>query len=185
MSNIKELTIEHHRNAERCQFVKILLSGNIHPDLYATYLFNQYMKYKELESLATTYDLLKNLPNIERTKKIYADFLELWSPQSTPEIFESTKEYVQHIRSIRNKQMLFAHIYVHHMGDLSGGQMIAKRVPGQGRMYHFQSNTQELKDAIRSRTTDEMAEEAGICFQYAIKLFDDLYNSTTIHYKIA
>jgi hypothetical protein len=70
------------------------------------------------------------------------------------------------------------------MGDLSGGQMIARYVPGKARMYYFQQDVQELKNIIRSRTTDEMAEEAGICFEYAIKLFNDLYNHTNLHYKI-
>ena len=40
--SLKDLTIENHRNAERQDFVKILMSGQIHPDFYATYLFNQF-----------------------------------------------------------------------------------------------------------------------------------------------
>ena len=42
MSNLKELTWEHHKNAERQDFVKVLMSGNISPELYATYLYNQH-----------------------------------------------------------------------------------------------------------------------------------------------
>lgn len=184
MSNIKELTSEHHRNAERCQFVKVLLSGNIHPDLYAIFLWNQHLKYKELESLGDKYGLFKSIETVKRADKIYADFVELWEHNNMPIIFDSTNEYISHIRTLSNKQHLFAHIYVHHMGDLSGGQMIARRVPGQGRMYHFQNNVQELKNIIRSKTTDDMAIEAGVCFEYAIKLFNDVYNYTTLHYKI-
>ena len=41
---------------------------------------------------------------------------------------------------------LMAHVYVRHMGDLSGGQMIAKRVPGEGRMYKFDKGHDELKE---------------------------------------
>ena len=32
---------------------------------------------------------------------------------------------------------LYAHIYVRHMGDLSGGQMIMKKTPGPNRYYRF------------------------------------------------
>ena len=37
--DIKDLTMEKHKNAERQQFVRILMSGNIDEQLYATYLF--------------------------------------------------------------------------------------------------------------------------------------------------
>ena len=30
-----------------------------------------------------------------------------------------------------------AHVYVLHMGDLSGGQMIARKAPGSGEMYQI------------------------------------------------
>ena len=45
----------------------------------------------------------------------------------------STQEYIDHMRAIMDDaDKLMAHVYVMHMGDLSGGQMIAKRVPGEG-----------------------------------------------------
>ena len=42
MSNLKDLTWEHHKDAERQSFVKVMLSGKINPELYATYLWNQH-----------------------------------------------------------------------------------------------------------------------------------------------
>ena len=174
MSNIKELTMEHHKNAERCEFVTILLSGNINHDLYATFLWNQYLKYSELEKLGDHYNMFTDIETVKRKEKIYSDFVELWQHTDSPITLESTTEYINHIRTLPNKQNLFAHIYVHHMGDLSGGQIIAKRVPGTGKMYYFQSDTQMLKDSIRARTTDDMAPEAGVCFNFTIKQFNEL-----------
>ena len=52
MHNIKELTMEQHKNAERQEFVKTLMSGNINKQLYATYLFNQLKCYSVLEKYA-------------------------------------------------------------------------------------------------------------------------------------
>ena len=49
MYDIKELVWEEHRNAERQEFVKTLMSGTINKELYATYLFNQLQCYAELE----------------------------------------------------------------------------------------------------------------------------------------
>ena len=67
-----------------------------------------------------------------------------------------------------------AHIYVRHMGDLSGGQMIAKRVPGAGKMYQFGDEPEKIKEAIRSKLDDSMADEAKVCFDFAKRFFDEM-----------
>jgi polyhydroxyalkanoate synthesis regulator phasin len=59
------------------------------------------------------------------------------------------------------------------MGDLSGGQMISRKVPGQGRYYQF-DNAKELKEKIRKKIDDSMADEAKICFDFATELFQDM-----------
>ena len=68
---------------------------------------------------------------------------------------------------------LMAHLYVRHMGDLAGGQMIAKRIPGSGKMYQF-TDPDALKTAIRERLDDSMADEAKVCFKYAEEMFKDM-----------
>ena len=68
-----------------------------------------------------------------------------------------------------------AHIYTRHMGDLSGGQMIRKKIPGKGKLYDFQ-DPDGLKKAIRERLNDDMADEAKICFEFATKLFQEMMN---------
>jgi heme oxygenase len=60
------------------------------------------------------------------------------------------------------------------MGDLSGGQMISKKVPGAGTMYQFEDNVSVLKDKIRARLNDSMADEAKIAFDFATKLFQQM-----------
>ena len=49
MYDIKDLVWEEHKNAERQEFVKTLMSGTIEKELYATYLYNQLQCYAELE----------------------------------------------------------------------------------------------------------------------------------------
>jgi heme oxygenase len=51
--------------------------------------------------------------------------------------------------------------------------MIRKRNPGSGTMYDFE-NVEELKTTVRSMLHDDMAEEANICFQFAMQLFEEL-----------
>ena len=52
MKTLKELTWEHHKEAERQKFVKVLMSGKIIPEIYAIYLANQHKTYDVLEAMA-------------------------------------------------------------------------------------------------------------------------------------
>lgn len=183
MSNLKELTKEEHTNAERQAFVKVLMSGKINPDLYATYLWNQHKKYDLLEALAGAQGVLSDLPNIRRKMLIEEDFRELWKRPEDPVIVPSTLEYIEHMRSIMmNPEALMAHVYVLHMGDLSGGQMIARKVPGAGRMYQFEGDIAEIKNLIRAKINDSMAEEAKYVFGSSTKLFQELMELDIEHY---
>jgi len=183
MSNLKQLTWEHHQNAERQDFVKVLMSGKINPKFYATYLWNQHKKYDILEAMAFAQGCLDGLVDIKRKLKIEQDFVELWKDDEMPVLVESTHEYMRHMKTIMtDPDKLMAHVYVLHMGDLSGGQMIKKKVPGEGRMYTFDTDKAELKEAIRAKTNDSMAEEAKWVFDSATKLFQELMEIDIEHY---
>lgn len=175
MSNLKELTWSHHQNAERQAFVKELMSGDITSERYADYLYNQYLMYRELENAAEAHGLFEDLEAVKRTQAILDDFNEIWIALTPPAPKPVTIEYMDHIKSISNdKDKLMAHLYVRHMGDLSGGQMIAKRVPGSKKFYQFSEDVPALKEKIRSKLDDSMADEAKICFDFAAKLFEQM-----------
>jgi len=183
MSNLKDLTWEHHQNAERQDFVKVLMSGKINPKFYATYLWNQHKKYDILEAMAGASGVLDDLPDIRRKLKIEQDFLELWQDKEMPKIVPSTNEYIGRMKTImQDPEKLTAHVYVLHMGDLSGGQMIKRKAPGAGRMYEFDTDKAALKEAIRAKTNDNMAEEAMFVFTSATKLFQELMELDIEHY---
>jgi heme oxygenase len=174
--SLRELTKDAHDEAEKQEFVKILFSGKINPKLYANYLKNQHPQYEILEVCAMAKGLLNGLPDIRRAPAILADFMELWDDEKDGEIelLPVVKRYMDHIISIKDDpKKLMAHIYVRHMGDLSGGQMIAKRVPGKGKYYQFE-NSDVLKTAIRERLSDDMAEEALVCFGFATEFFQEM-----------
>jgi heme oxygenase len=73
-----------------------------------------------------------------------------------------------------NNHGLLAHMYVRHFGELHGGQMIKKKIPGNGLMYEFAGDTKYLIEEFRKLLDDDMAEEAKICFDFASQLFDEL-----------
>ena len=140
--SLRDLTAEKHKSAERSEFVKVLFSGKIDPFFYATFLANQHPMYEILEVCSMQHGLLVGLPDVCRSKGIYSDLFELTDNHAKkPTILPIVQEYIDHIVDLSNNspELLFAHIYVRHMGDLAGGQMIAKRVPGSGRFYQFEN----------------------------------------------
>lgn len=172
--SLKDLTWEEHRNAETRPFVKVLFSGNVDPQLYATYLYNQFPMYEILEVCTMPHAVLNDVPGILRSKAIRADFEELWKGEENPPLCPVVNEYIKHIIGIKDDpNKLLAHIYVRHMGDLAGGQMIAKRVPGSGKYYQF-DNVDDLKTKIRAKVSDDMVDEAKLCFRFAARLFEEM-----------
>ena len=98
--SLKELTYEHHRNAERQQFVKVLMSGHIDPKLYATFMYNQHQQYNILEVHAMAHGLLNGLMDIRRAPNIWADYEELWEDHDNPpQLLSVTRKYADHIMS--------------------------------------------------------------------------------------
>ena len=184
MLDIKELTMEHHKNAERQAFVRILMSGNIDEKLYATYLYNQFQCYSVLEKYGLHNSLFRDTPGLLRAEHIHYDYRSLWTDiGSPPEITQSTKDYIAHIESIQDEAMkLYAHIYVRHMGDLSGGQMIMKKTPGPNRYYRFKHKEvgdykRIIKETINTYLNvyeHSVVPEANYCFESATKLFKEM-----------
>ena len=73
--NLKELTWENHKNAERKQFASLLMSGNISPELYFKYLSNQFLMYSVLEQKVDLDGL--GISGIRRAPSILEDMSEL------------------------------------------------------------------------------------------------------------
>jgi heme oxygenase len=167
---LRDLIKEKHDEAENHPFTKYLLSGKITEKIYAQYLYNQLFIYDALEKRAA--HLFAGMESLKRYDRIYADLKELDATNNL--IMISTVAYIEYIQNQElTDDQLMAHIYVRHMGDLFGGQMIKKVVPGSGTMYDFE-NRSELIQTLRTKLNDDMAEEANLVFGYAIELFYDL-----------
>jgi heme oxygenase len=178
MTTLKALTNNNHELAEAHPFTKLLLSGKMSENIYSDFLYNQQVIYYSLEAMADSRSLLNGLSGIERTLKIGDDLRNLQKYKTT--LYPSTIKYIEYIttRNLTDDQIL-AHLYVRHMGDLYGGQMIKRVVPGTPTMYEFE-NRSELISALRSKLDVSMASEANVCFEYAIELFTELANEHNI-----
>lgn len=170
--SLRELIKEEHDAAENHPFVKKLFAGQITKDEYADFLFNQKHCYATLEQRAEALGLLEDIRPIKRTEKIAQDLRDLHRDKSRQHLHPSTISYCEYVKTCDAEQII-AHIYVRHFGDMYGGQMLKKLVPGSGTMYEFH-NRADLIAAVREKLTVEHAEEAKVVFGYAKNLFDEL-----------
>lgn len=144
--------------------------------IYADYLYNQHLIYNALEQRAMKMGLINGLKDLLRTDKILADYKELEEEHGpfTTKKYVTTTQYERYIGG-RPANVIMAHIYVRHFGDMYGGAVMQKKVPGSGTMYNF-INKKVLIEEIRNRLTPEMAPEANNVFKFAIDLFEELAN---------
>jgi heme oxygenase len=175
--SLREITHDLHQDAERTVFAKKLVEGSLTAQEYANYLWQMVPVYSAIEFGNRMMGNLETLKGIERTGAIYEDFLELAGRDHQFVWLPSTLEYYQYLTNLINdpnrRHLIKAHMYCRHMGDLFGGQIIAKKVQGQGRFYQFE-NPKELKEAIRATLTDDLGPEARVAFEFAIKMMRDL-----------
>jgi heme oxygenase len=177
--SLKELTHQNHELAEQHPFTKQLIKGELSRRIYADYLYNQLPAYHKLETLCEKHGLLEGIQDIKRSQKIIDDLNELVDNQDGVQIYPSTIKYVEYLDQLTSQQLL-AHLYVRHMGDMYGGQMIKTKIPGNGSMYEFE-NRKELIQKLREKLSDDLAEEANQCFEQIFLLFTDLANEHNIH----
>ena len=180
VNNLKELTREQHKNAERSIFIKKLLKKEITPYEYYVYLCNQFLMYNLLEVCALSSGVLKGIEELIRSDAMSKDILELeveYNFKNSP-LLKSTFNYMRHIHSISNDtEKLLSHVYVRHMGDLSGGQVIKRFVPGSGEHYKFETNVDLLKERVREKLHDGLAEESKVCFNMIKEFMEELESS--------
>ena len=181
MDNLKNLTKSEHRNAERTTFMRRLIKKNITPEQYYVYLKNQLAVYTTLEFYASRKNIFEGeMSKLERSPALLEDLLEMESAANFNSlgdnlILSTAINYIKYIEEIQNnKDRLFAHIYVRHMGDLSGGQMIKKLVPGPTSFYEFDSDTEYLKSKIREKLHDGLVDEAKVCFGMVQDFLEEL-----------
>jgi len=160
---------ENHDLAEKHPFVKLLFSGGVSTHIYADYLLNQYLMYLKLETLLEHYGLLQGVETVKRSKLMLDDFHEL---RSNAKVYNITYKYVRYLDTV-SKENLMAHMYVRHFGDLFGGQLMKKVVPGSGAMYEFEDRSNLIKK-LRERLDDSLAAEANKVMLWAIELFQEL-----------
>lgn len=182
MSILRDYTNEKHRAVEDTEFVQYMLHGNITADDYAVYLQQFHAIYTTIETYAELSGMLTDLPDIKRADRIKLDIEEQGYPVlPEEELLPAVQRWCQRIRDLYKtdqRDQIFAHVYVRHMGDMYGGKVIAKRVPGSGKSYEFADRPGLIK-AFDAKLNMGLLDEALLAFGLAEDLFNELQQELT------
>lgn len=166
---LRESTLDQHRAAERAPYIVRLMSGELSLSAYADLLWQLLEVYRALEEVAEDVAddplaggfvdrRLNRLPAL--TNDLAAICGPSWRGQS-PGPLPATLVYAASIRAAAERwpSAFVAHHYTRYLGDLSGGQVIARMLRTRYgladdalRMYAFAGvRGPEVKRAYRER----------------------------------
>lgn len=176
MTILAKVTYDKHREVENLPLIQKIMTGKVTKSEYTFYLYELHHIYGVLEDLAEKAGLLFGLTDVKRQEKIKQDLDEL-EPGYNRDIFQSTHEYTNYLKELsvdpNRKHLLFAHIYVRHMGDLYGGKLMARVIPGSGHCYQFEDRPKLIKE-FSERLSMGLADEANKAFGFFIKIFTEM-----------
>lgn len=197
---MREASKPQHEAAENRSFVTQLMHGQLDLEAYVRYLGQLAWVYEALEGRTVSGDQPAIFdPELHRFAAIERDLAALgvadW--RSAHPMLPATKAYVERLTVIRDDLVPYlAHHYTRYLGDLSGGQAIAKLVARhygvtaeQSAFYDFGNlgadpvpYKRAYREAINgfgfdSDTIDRLIEEVQLAFELNGALFDELAGS--------
>lgn len=169
MTTLKDLTWENHKQAEQTSVMQLLLNNQISNTLYCDLVYTKYMIYSNIESRI---DFVT--PCLQRAQAALNDWQHM--KYSIPNNFSSLDQYLARLRGVPQDQ-LWAHVYVHYLAPLYGGQIIkrviAHRFPIS--MYEFDDPQSAIQE-VRLHTDVHLAQEANLAFESTTQYYTDLYD---------
>ena len=129
---LRTATSRAHESAENSPFVTRLMSGEgtradfvaLTQQLQPVYVALEAAleRYADHPSVAAVHD-----PALTRAPRLAADLVALGAAEA-PGLLPATTAYIRRLEGIVRPEALLAHHYVRYLGDLSGGQIIARLV---------------------------------------------------------
>ncbi|MGJ7506193.1 heme oxygenase (biliverdin-producing) [Variovorax sp. GT1P44] len=203
--SLKSETRALHTQAERSDFMRVLLRGEMGRRPYCALLRNLHAIYAALEpalqqNAAHPRLAPLDLGALQREPSLRQDLEALHGPdwRDAIAVEPAAAHYIARLESIgrTRPELLVAHAYVRYLGDLSGGQMLGRIVratfvlgPGPGTAFYDFGHPEEaarLKQSFRvgldavpadEATMRAIVVEARSAFEAHRRLFDELAGS--------
>lgn len=173
---LRELTKKYHDAAESTMFMRLFAAKAITEIEYAKYLTQMVLVYTALETklaqIPEFADIFKGGWRLSNMRRDLAKFTENVGAQS---ICSSTVDYYNEILQLKDSSELFAHYYVRIAGDLFGGQMLKKLVPGAASWYDFDDATSNsLRISLRNLAQPSLADDVAAAYTWNISILVEL-----------
>lgn len=150
-AQLKAATWAQHQQAERCELMRDLLQGRLKPLAYGALLAGLLEIYRALEAGLVRHATHGHIapwmePALQREASLQRDLDDLHGPGWDRRLTcpAEAHAYAAHLAQLARHDpgLLTAHAYVRYLGDLHGGQMLARVVarhlsPGDGRGLAF------------------------------------------------
>ncbi|GLZ40471.1 biliverdin-producing heme oxygenase [Actinokineospora sp. NBRC 105648] len=200
-AELRGATRAEHEHAERSVFVSALLDGQLPRESYAALLGQSLLFYTVLEEAAETWrpDPVAGrfvLDALHRRDVLAADLAWLLGPDWRASVhpLAATRAYVERLREVcfTSRSAFVAHHYTRYLGDLSGGQIIRRRLhdaygldtdgvrfytfDGIPKAKPFRDIYRELLDGSpwTEGERENLVAEANVAFRLNRAVFDDL-----------
>lgn len=176
-----------HTQAERAGLMPSLLRGELPRERYVLLLRQLVAVYDALETALMQPGAPSFDPVLARTAALQADIAFLAPGAAAPPLTQPALDYVARLRTLPPLH-LAAHAYVRYLGDLAGGQVLARIV---GRAYGLQREglafyrfdgdgpslahgLREVLDALPDADQPAIVAEAQSAFERHVALFEAL-----------
>eukprot|EP01134_Creolimax_fragrantissima_P006644 CFRG6644T1 len=216
---LKLYTRDVHRQVEQHDFARRILKGTITPQEMLAYLTALYHVYDRMENLLDRICGNKNISAMRFSTELYRKdalardiqyFTRLiskvngknkpnWMDTSALKPSPSAQEYVARLEEALSEDpvLLCSHVYTRYLGDLSGGQILSRKItkqfngqsstPSIGKGVDFYlfpnvENTIEFKKLFKSNLDmmvltpsqiEGILNEAELSFELTEKIFDE------------
>lgn len=130
---LREATQRAHTEAESASFVHRLMAGELDARAYARLAAQLYPVYEALECSTASDPVRERFadPRLRRLPALERDLAHLIGPdwRSKEPVLPAARAYAEHVASISHSTPAFVgHHYTRYLGDLSGGQVVARKV---------------------------------------------------------